>query len=216
VLLELIRALDSFPFARNWRIEWRETKREVYPQIRKIPSQYKINFYFISENILHQRTIFYLIIVRLTSSFDKELIFKTTHYIFFYLSSEVSSLENFPIFLFLPFFPIFLLFFFTLSPLPFFPLTQHPQQALYVYSSVQSSPAQTPHAAQPSQPTRAISSSWSQLHRIEFSPKLGTGNPYQSWVKDQILLMQPNQASPLEPFLLRGASYTEYSFPLNW
>jgi hypothetical protein len=71
-------------------------------------------FYFFSENILHQMTIFHLIIISLISSFSKELIFIPTPYIFFYLSSEISGLEIIPVFYFFFSFP---------SPLSFFVLT---------------------------------------------------------------------------------------------
>jgi hypothetical protein len=121
--------------------EWnrRETKTAVYPQIWKF--------------LLYQRTIFYLIIIRLISSFYKELIFRPTLY-FLLLILRNFRLGHFFNFIFLSFFPLFLLFISLLSS-SLFPHTQHVQQVLDVDSSMQSSVAQTPHAAQPSQPMRA-------------------------------------------------------------
>jgi hypothetical protein len=79
------------------------------------------------KTFLHQRTIFYLIIISLISSFYKELIFGPTPYIFFYLSSEISGLEIIPVF-------YFFLLFFTLSS-SLFPLTHSTHSNHYTWTA---------------------------------------------------------------------------------
>jgi hypothetical protein len=98
---------------------------QFFPNIKLISISFLKTF-------LHQRTIFYLIIISLISSFYKELIFGPTPYIFFYLSSKISGLEIIPVF-------YFFLLFFTLSSSLFPPHPQHARQPLYVDKSTQTS-----------------------------------------------------------------------------
>jgi hypothetical protein len=98
---------------------------QFFPNIKLISISFLKTF-------LHQRTIFYLIIISLISFFYKELIFGPTPYNFYYLSSVISGLEIIPVF-------YFFLLFFTLSSSLFPPHPQHAQQPLYVDSSTQTS-----------------------------------------------------------------------------